>query len=85
MRVGAANVIRYVLEDSIKSRSLCSRVVTFHFHDSIVRNVLAIGFLLRLCPRLIVLLRGDDHDRPTLHLLEGTHLASLRVWVNVRL
>ena len=58
---------------------------TFHFHDSVVRNLLALCLLLSLGPSLEVLLGGDDHDCFANHALERTNLALLGVRVNVRL
>ncbi len=63
----------------------CYDSYTFHFHDSIVRNILALSLLLRLHSGLIVLLRGNYNHGLTNHALERAHFAFLSVRVNVRL
>ena len=58
-------------------------VYTFHFHDSIVRNIPRIIFLLSFNPGLIVLLTGDYDYRPACHALERAYLALLSVRVHI--
>ena len=60
-------------------------IFTFHFHDSIVRNVVGLLFLLRLCPSLVVLLRGDNDYGLAGHAFEGPDFTFLGVRVHVGL
>lgn len=52
---------------------------TFHFHDSIVRNILALSFFLGLNPGLIVLLRGHYNDGLSCHTLERANFTFLSI------
>ena len=58
---------------------------TFHFHDSIVRNILCLLFLLCFNPGLIVLVRGYYNYGLSNHAFKWAHftLLSVRVYVGL--
>ena len=58
---------------------------TFHLHNGVIGNVLGASLLLRLAPRLVVIVRRDyDHCAP-LEPLEGPTLPFLGIGVDVGL
>ena len=56
---------------------------TFHFHDSIVRNVLRFVFCLSLNPGFIVLLRGNYNYCLSGHALERSNLPLLCIRIYI--
>ena len=60
-------------------------LLTFHFVDGLVRDILLALLLLLLPPGLQLLVCGHDDDTPPLHLLKWPGLAQLSILVHIRL